>query len=105
MWLASYWTGVISIGKTHKARALGTDLRQRDKQAQFYSAADLIKTLIQEQSSNQLRRLVHRLQFVETVVGDELSYDPFPKSGSVFLFHLIANCILVSLNYTSLLNS
>src|SRR5690606_2057374 len=77
-------------GKTHLAIGLGIRLCKQKYKVLFYTAAELITELVEARDDHRLSRLEQKLEKVDLLIVDELSYLTFTKSQSELLFHLLS---------------
>ena len=78
-------------GKTHAAIALGVEACRRGYRTGFYTAADLVNTLVEAQDEKQLKRFLHRLKKYQLLILDELGYLPLSRPGAQLLFQVFAD--------------
>ncbi|MFY9272667.1 MAG: IS21-like element helper ATPase IstB [Thermacetogeniaceae bacterium] len=77
-------------GKTHLAIGLGIRLCKQKYKVLFYTAANLVTELVEARDDHRLSRLEQKLEKVDLLIVDELSYLTFTKSQSELLFHLLS---------------
>lgn len=77
-------------GKTHLAIGLGIRLCKQKYKVLFYTAANLITELVEARDDHRLSRLEQKLEKVDLLIVDELSYLTFSKSQSELLFHVLS---------------
>ena len=77
-------------GKTHLAIGLGIRLCKQKYKVLFYTAANLITELVEARDDQRLSRLEQKLEKVDLLIVDELSYLTFSKSQSELLFHVLS---------------
>jgi DNA replication protein DnaC len=77
-------------GKTHLAIGLGIRLCKQKYKVCFYTAAELITELVEARDDHRLSRLEQKLEKVDLLIVDELSYLTFSKSQSELLFHVLS---------------
>lgn len=97
--------GNSGTGKTHLAVALGMEACKQGRRVQFYTAAELVNTLLEAQSQYRLSRLENQLDRQDLLILDELGYLPLDVQGAKLLFSVFANryergSILVTGNLT-----
>ncbi len=83
--------GNSGTGKTHLATALGLEACRQGKKVAFYTAADLVNSLLEAQSQYQLSRLEARLKKLDLLIIDELGYLALDDSGAKLLFSVFAS--------------
>jgi DNA replication protein DnaC len=77
-------------GKTHLSIGLGTRLCKQKYKVRFYTAANLVTELVEARDDHRLSRLEQKLEKMDLLIVDELSYLTFSKSQSELLFHLLS---------------
>jgi len=77
-------------GKTHLAIGLGIRLCKQKYTVLFYTAANLVTELVEARDDHRLSRLEQKLEKVDLLIVDELSYLTFSKSQSELLFHVLS---------------
>lgn len=77
-------------GKTHLAIGLGIRLCKQKYKVLFYTAANLVTELVEARDDQRLSRLEQKLEKVDLLIVDELSYLTFSKSQSELLFHVLS---------------
>jgi DNA replication protein DnaC len=77
-------------GKTHLAIGLGIRLCKQKYKVLFYTAANLVTELVEARDDHRLSRLEQKLEKVDLLIVDELSYLTFSKSQSELLFHVLS---------------
>lgn len=83
--------GNSGTGKSHLAIALGMAACRLGHSVGFYTAADLVNTLLEAQSKYQLSRLEARIQKLDLLIVDELGYLSLSEAGVKLLFSLFSN--------------
>jgi DNA replication protein DnaC len=81
--------GECGLGKSHLAIALGIACCHREYRVRFFTAAELMQTLIEAKAENRLNRLLERLARYDLVLIDELGYVGVDKLGAELLFNFI----------------
>jgi DNA replication protein DnaC len=79
--------GNSGTGKSHIAIALGMEACAQAKRVAFYTAADLVNSLLEA----QLSRLEARLQKLDLLIVDELGYLALDEKGVKLLFNVFNN--------------
>lgn len=98
--------GGTGTGKTHLASALGVSgITNHGKRVRFFSTADLVNLLEQENAAGKAGRLAFSPLRMDLVILDELGYLPFSQSGGALLFHLLSKLyehtsVLITTNLT-----
>jgi DNA replication protein DnaC len=82
--------GNSGTGKTHLAIALGMEACKQSKRVLFFTAAELINTLLEAQAQYRLSRVEHRLESQDLLIIDELGYLPLEEKGAKLLFSVFA---------------
>jgi len=77
-------------GKTHLAIGLGIRLCKQKYKVLFYTAVNLVTELVEARDDHRLSRLEQKLEKVDLLIVDELSYLTFSKSQSELLFHVLS---------------
>lgn len=83
--------GNSGTGKSHIAIALGMEACAQAKRVGFYTAADLVNTLLEANSQYRLSRVEHKLQTLDLLIVDELGYLDLDEKGLKLLFSVFAN--------------
>jgi len=83
--------GNSGTGKSHIAIALGMEACAQAKRVGFYTAADLVNTLLEANSQYRLSRVEHKLQTLDLLIVDELGYLDLDDKGLKLLFSVFAN--------------
>ncbi len=83
--------GNSGTGKTHLAVALGMEACAQGKRVAFYTAAELVNTLLEAQSQYRLSRVEHKLNQLDLLIVDELGYLALDDKGITLLFNVFAN--------------
>ena len=83
--------GPVGTGKSHLAIALGLEAARRPFRVAFWRAADLVRDLVQARDQRTLSRLHQRCQKVDLLIGDELGFVPFDRTGGELLFNLLSD--------------
>ena len=78
-------------GKTHLAIGLGMRLCERGFSVIFTKASDLVIKLTEAQDSHTLSKLHRKLEKVDLLILDELSYMSFSRNEAEHLFHVLAS--------------
>jgi DNA replication protein DnaC len=81
-------TGEHGTGKTHVAVALGLAACEKGLSVGFFTAASLVRALVEAQNERRLSRLQHRLATCQLLIIDELGYVPLSRSGGELLFEV-----------------
>jgi len=82
--------GKHGTGKTHAAIAFGIEACRRGHRVLFFTAADLVNTLVEARDEKQLQRCLKRLGRYGLLILDELGYIPLSREGSQLLFQVFA---------------
>ena len=82
--------GSPGTGKTHLAIALGLTACQQALKVRFFTAANLVTKLEEQQKAYQLDRFLARLDKLDLIICDELGYISFNRTGAELLFQLFA---------------
>ena len=64
--------------------------RSQKYKVRFYTAANLVNELVEARDDHRLSRLEQKLEKMDLLIVDELSYLTFSKSQSELLFHLLS---------------
>lgn len=83
--------GNSGTGKSHIAIALGMEACAQAKRVGFYTAADLVNTLLEANAQYRLSRVEHKLQTLDLLIVDELGYLDLDEKGLKLLFSVFAN--------------
>ena len=83
--------GSSGTGKSHLATALGMEACAQGKRVGFYTAADLVNTLLEAQSQYKLSRLENKLNALDLLIVDELGYLALDDKGVKLLFNVFSN--------------
>lgn len=83
--------GNSGTGKSHIAIALGMEACAQAKRVGFYTAADLVNTLLEANAQYRLSRVEHKLQTLDLLIVDELGYLDLENKGLKLLFSVFAN--------------
>lgn len=78
-------------GKTHLATGLGMRLCEYGFSVIFTKASDLVIRLAEAQDSHTLSKLHRKLEKVDLLILDELSYMSFSRNQAEHLFHVLAS--------------
>lgn len=82
--------GLVGLGKTHLATALGYAACQRGHNVLFANAIDVINTLSAAQNNGQLKAALRRYLAPSVLVLDEVGYLPIDQRGADLLFQVIS---------------
>ena len=69
---------------------MGIRLCKQKYKVRFYTAANLVTELVEARDDHRLSRLEQKLEKMDLLIVDELSYLTFSKSQSELLFHLLS---------------
>lgn len=83
--------GNSGTGKSHLAIALGMAACMQSFHVGFYTAADLVNTLLEAQSQYKLSRLESKLQALDLLIIDELGYLALAENGVKLLFNVFSH--------------
>lgn len=83
--------GNSGTGKSHIAIALGMEACAQSKRVGFYTAAELVNTLLEGQSQYRLSRVEQKLQTLDLLIVDELGYLDLDDKGVKLLFSVFAS--------------
>jgi DNA replication protein DnaC len=83
--------GSPGTGKTHLATALGLAACRQARRVRFFTAANLVTRLEEEQKAYQLDRFLSRLDKIDLLICDELGYISFNRTGAELLFQVFAD--------------
>lgn len=61
------------------------------KRVAFYTAAELVNTLLEAQAAYRLSRVEYKLQTLDLLILDELGYLALDENGIKLLFNVFAN--------------
>ena len=78
-------------GKSHAATVLGVEACRQGYRVLFWTAAELVNSLVEAREERQLQRLLKRFDRFELVIVDELGYIPLSQEGAQLLFQVFAN--------------
>jgi len=82
--------GLVGLGKTHLATALGYAACQQGLSVLFANAIDVIKTLSAAQTKGALKSELRKYLSPALLVLDELGYLPIDQRGADLLFQVIS---------------
>ena len=82
--------GLVGLGKTHLASALGYAACQKGMNVLFANAIDVINTLSAAQTRGQLKTELRRYTTPTLLVLDELGYLPIDQRGADLLFQVLS---------------
>jgi DNA replication protein DnaC len=82
--------GLVGLGKTHLATALGYAACQQGMNVLFANAIDVINTLSAAQTKGTLRSEMRKYLTPSLLVLDELGYLPIDQRGADLLFQVIS---------------
>ena len=82
--------GVVGLGKSHVATALGYEACQRGHAVLFTTAVDALNNLVAAQAAQRLKAELKRYLTPAVLVLDELGYLPLDKTGADLLFQVIS---------------
>jgi DNA replication protein DnaC len=74
------------LGKTHVATGLALAACRQGLQVRFYTAAQLVNTLITAQDTHQLQNVLNTALRHRLIVLDELGFIPFTNTGAQLMF-------------------
>jgi DNA replication protein DnaC len=83
--------GNSGTGKSHLAIALGMAACTQGHTVGFYTAAELVNSLLEAQAKYQLSRLEKRLQTLDVLIVDELGYLALEENGVKLLFNVFSS--------------
>lgn len=83
--------GSPGTGKTHLVTALGLAACRQGHRVLFFSAANLVTKLEEEQKGYTLERFLKRLDKIDLLICDELGYMSFSRTGAELLFQVFAD--------------
>jgi DNA replication protein DnaC len=83
--------GNSGTGKSHIAIALGMAACAQAKRVAFYTAADLVNTLLEAHAAYRLSRVEQKLQSLDLLIVDELGYLALDEKGVKLLFNVFNN--------------
>lgn len=78
-------------GKTYLSIALGIKAYNLGMKVKFYTAANLVNSLIEAQDNRSLMKHERQLDIAELLIIDELSYLTFNIHQSELLFKIISD--------------
>jgi DNA replication protein DnaC len=82
--------GLVGLGKTHLATALGYAACQRGMSVLFANASDVINTLSAAQHKGGLKAELKKYQSPSLLILDEVGYLPIDQRGADLLFQVIS---------------
>lgn len=82
--------GPCGTGKTMLAIALGIEAARRRHRVLFFTAVDLVTTLLEARDERVLGRFQQKLARVDLLIIDELGFVPFDRAGGELLFNVFA---------------
>jgi DNA replication protein DnaC len=82
--------GLVGLGKTHLATALGYAACQGGHRVLFANAIDVINTLSAAQAKGTLKTELKRYLFPAVLILDEVGYLPIDQHGADLLFQVIS---------------
>ncbi len=74
------------LGKTHVATGLALAACRQGRRVRFYTAAELVNTLITAQDQHQLPAVLNAALRHSLIVLDELGFIPFSNTGAQLMF-------------------
>jgi DNA replication protein DnaC len=77
-------------GKTHLSIALAREWCLLGRRVRFFTAASLVQLLLQAKLQLKLDQLIKRLDALDVLIIDDISYVPFEKSETDVLFTLLS---------------
>ncbi len=77
-------------GKTHLSIALGMAACQRGYNVRFFTAVNLVNSLMEARNERMLLSFRKRLAKASLLIVDELGYIPFSKTGAELLFEIFS---------------
>ncbi len=83
--------GNSGTGKSHIAVALGMEACAQAKRVGFYTAAELVNTLLEANAEYRLSRVAHKLQSLDLLIVDKLGYLALDEKGVKLLFNVFAS--------------
>lgn len=83
--------GKHGTGKTHAGIVFGMEACRQGYRVQFWTAADLVNTLVEAREERQLKRTLARLARFALVIVDEVGYIPFSSEGAQLLFQIFSD--------------
>jgi DNA replication protein DnaC len=85
------FAGNSGTGKSHMAIALGMEACAQGKRVGFYTASDLVNSLLEANAEYRLSRVEHKLQTLDLLIVDELGYLALDEKGVKLLFNVFNN--------------
>jgi DNA replication protein DnaC len=82
--------GLVGLGKTHLATALGYAACQQGMSVLFANAIDVINTLTASQSKGTLKADLRKYMTPSLLILDEIGYLPIDQRGADLLFQVIS---------------
>ena len=82
--------GLVGLGKTHLAAALGYAACQAGMSVLFANAIDVINTLNAAQTKGSLKSELHKYTAPTLLILDEIGYLPIDQRGADLLFQVIS---------------
>jgi DNA replication protein DnaC len=82
--------GLVGLGKTHLATALGYAACQQGMNVLFANAIDVINTLSEAQNKGSLKSELRKYTTPSLLVLDEVGYLPIDQRGADLLFQVIS---------------
>lgn len=82
--------GLVGLGKTHLATALGYAACQRGYSVLFANAIDVVNTLSAAQNKGALKAELKKYLAPSTLILDEIGYLPIDQRGADLLFQVIS---------------
>jgi DNA replication protein DnaC len=83
--------GDSGTGKSHLAIALGIEVCAQGHHVGFYTAAELVNSLLEAKVKYQLSRLEKKLMALDVLIVDELGYLALDENGVKLLFNVFSN--------------
>ena len=82
--------GLVGLGKTHLASALGYAACQAGHSVMFTTAVDAVNNLACAHAANRLKQEITRYTRPELLVVDEVGYLPLDKNGADLFFQIVS---------------
>lgn len=82
--------GLVGLGKTHLATALGYAACQQGMSVLFANAIDVINTLTASQTRGTLKADLRKYMTPSLLILDEIGYLPVDQRGSDLLFQVVS---------------
>lgn len=78
-------------GKSHLSIALAKEWSLLGRRVRFFTAADLVQSLLKAKAELRLTQYIKQLDRFEVLIIDDISYVPFEKSETDVLFTLLSD--------------